>query len=160
MTQQEIAIKMIVSAWHVQNAQVDKLIEKLTDEQWMSDTATGRNSGIYLLGHLTAVNDGLISILGLGEKKHPELESVFLFNKDKSGQTFPSIADLKKYWKEINATLTANMELMSANDWFAKHTKVSEEDFAKEPHRNKLNVLISRTNHQSYHVGQLMYLQS
>ena len=32
---------------------------------------------------------------------------------------------------------------------------VSDEDFAREPHRNKLNVLISQTNHLSYHPGQL-----
>ena len=158
MTQPEISVKMILTAWQAQNAQVDKLIEKLTDEQWMSDTAPGRNSGIYLFGHLTAVNDGMISILGFGEKLHPELETIFLFNKDKSGQTMPSIANLKKYWKEINATLTANIELMSTDDWFARHTKVSEEDFAKEPHRNKLNIIISRTHHQSYHLGQLAYL--
>ena len=158
MTQLEISIKMILAAWQAQNAQVDKLIAKLTDEQWMADTAPGRNSGIYLLGHLTAVNDGMIAILGFGEKLHPELENIFLFNKDKSGQTMPSILNLKKYWKEINATLTAHIELMSTNDWFTRHTKVSEEDFAKEPHRNKLNIIITRTHHQSYHLGQLAYL--
>lgn len=158
MTPQEISIKMILSAWQAQNAQVDKLIEKLTDEQWMNDTASGRNSGIYLLGHLVAVNDGMISILGFGERLHPELETAFLFNKDKSGQPMPSLANLKKYWKEINATLTANMELMAADEWFTRHTKVSEEDFAKEPHRNKLNIIINRTIHQSYHAGQLAFL--
>ena len=158
MTHTEIAVKMALTAWQLQNAQVDKLIEKLTDEQWMSDTAPGRNSGIYLLGHLTAVNDGMISILGFGEKLHPELETIFLFNKDKSGQTMPSLASLKKNWKEINATLNAHIELMSTDDWFTRHTKVSEEDFAKEPHRNKLNIIISRTHHQSYHLGQLAYL--
>lgn len=158
MTPQEISIKMILSAWQAQNAQIDKLIEKLTDEQWMNDTASGRNSGIYLLGHLVAVNDGMISILGFGERLHPELETTFLFNKDKSGQPMPSLANLKKYWKEINATLIANMELMAADEWFTRHTKVSEEDFAKEPHRNKLNIIINRTIHQSYHAGQLAFL--
>lgn len=158
MTPQELSIKMILSAWQAQNAQVDKLIEKLTDEQWMNDTAPNRNSGIYLLGHLVAVNDGMISILGFGERLHPELETAFLFNKDKSGQPMPSLASLKKYWKEINATLTANMELMAADEWFTRHTKVSEEDFVKEPHRNKLNIIINRTIHQSYHAGQLAFL--
>ncbi len=158
MTQQEITIKMILTAWQAQNVQVDKLIEKLTDEQWMSDTAPGRNSGIYLLGHLTAVNDGMISLLGFGEKLHPELEDIFLVNKDKSGQTMPSLSELKKYWKEINAALSSHIESMSSADWLTRHTKVSEEDFAKEPHRNKLNIIISRTNHQSYHLGQLAYL--
>jgi len=35
---------------------------------------------------------------------------------------------------------------------------VSDEDFSKEPHRNKLNVIINRTNHMSYHLGQLILL--
>jgi len=47
---------------------------------------------------------------------------------------------------------------MSVADWMGRHMSVSEEDFAKEPQRNKFNVLIGRTNHQSYHLGQLNLL--
>jgi hypothetical protein len=71
----------------------------------------------------------------------------------------PSVAELRKYWKEVNAKLSAAITTTTSNEWFAKHTAVSAEDFAKEPLRNKLNVLISRTNHQSYHLGQLIYLK-
>jgi len=38
-------------------------------------------------------------------------------------------------------------------DWLARHTAVSEEDFAKDPSRNRFAVLLSRTNHLSYHLG-------
>jgi hypothetical protein len=31
---------------------------------------------------------------------------------------------------------------------------VSDEDFEKEPHRNRFTVLLGRTAHLSYHVGQ------
>jgi hypothetical protein len=48
---------------------------------------------------------------------------------------------------------------MKPQDWLGRHTAVSEEDFQKEKHRNKLNVLISRTNHAGYHLGQLVYLK-
>jgi len=48
---------------------------------------------------------------------------------------------------------------MQPTEWFTRHTSVSEEDFIKEPHRNKLNVLITRATHQSYHLGQLIYLK-
>ena len=47
---------------------------------------------------------------------------------------------------------------MQPEDWFTKHSAISAEDFAKEPHRNKLNILINRTVHQGYHMGQLAYL--
>jgi len=40
-----------------------------------------------------------------------------------------------------------------------KHTSVSEEDFAKEPHRNRLNVLTTRTTHLASHYGQLIFLK-
>jgi hypothetical protein len=49
---------------------------------------------------------------------------------------------------------------MQPAEWFLPHTVVSEEDFLKEPHRNKLNVLITRATHQAYHVGQMAYLKN
>jgi hypothetical protein len=36
-----------------------------------------------------------------------------------------------------------------------RHNAVSEEDYAKDPTRNRLAVLLSRTNHMSYHLGQI-----
>lgn len=157
--QTEIFIKMVVSAWQTHNKKLDDLIDKLTDEQWHAETASGRNSGIYLLGHLTAVNDGLSTILGFGEPLYPQLESIFLFEADKSGKEMPTVSELKSYWHKVNLNLDAYIAKMQPADWFTRHTKVSEEDFAKEPHRNKLNILITRTNHQAYHLGQLAYLK-
>ncbi|MES2332241.1 MAG: DinB family protein [Bacteroidota bacterium] len=157
-SQNELLVKMIITAWQGQNKKLDELIAKLSDEQWNADTAPGRNSGTYLLGHLVAVNDGMIKLLGFGEKTHPELEAPFLANPDKSGQNFASLADLKKYWNEINTKLDESMKALSTDDWFGRHMSISEEDFCKEPHRNKLSILISRTAHQAYHLGQLAYL--
>jgi hypothetical protein len=158
MSQEELMIKMVISSWESQNARVDKLLEKLTDEQLMTETAPGRNTGVYLLGHLLSVNDGMLTLLGFGEKKYPELEAVFLKNPDKSGLEKPSIAEIKKSWKEVNEQLSAHMAKLSPEEWLGRHTAVSEEDFAKEPHRNKLSILISRAIHQGYHLGQLAYI--
>jgi hypothetical protein len=36
-------------------------------------------------------------------------------------------------------------------------TSVSEEDFAKDASRNRFAVLLSRTNHLSYHLGQAVF---
>ncbi len=159
MDRQELFIKMIVAEWQKQNARLDKLFETLSDEQLAADTAPNRNSGTYLVGHLTAVNDGMLPLLGFGEKLHPELENIFLTSPDRSGLNRPSLAELKNYWKEINTTLARHINQVKPDEWFTRHTAVSEEDFAKEPHRNKLNILINRTNHQSYHLGQLAYLK-
>jgi hypothetical protein len=43
---------------------------------------------------------------------------------------------------------------LSASEWLQKHTAVSEEEFAKDPLRNRFAILLSRTNHLAYHLGQ------
>ena len=159
-TNQMIFVKMVLLAWQTQNARVNELVESLSDEQLLQDTAPGRNTGIYLLGHLAAVNDNLFQLLGLGERLHPELDDIFLDSPDESGKTMPQVDELKKYWNEINTKLTEYFNAMQPAEWFTRHTAVSAEDFAKEPHRNKLNVLITRATHQSYHLGQLAYLKN
>lgn len=153
-----IFIKMALSAWDTYNARVNKLIDALSDEQLGTDTAPERNSGTYLLGHLVAVSDGLFPILGFGERFYPQLDKIFVETPDKSGLEMPSLNELKEYWKKVNAKLTDHIIRMPEEEWFTRHTKISEEDFAKEPHRNKLNIIINRTNHTSYHLGQLVYL--
>lgn len=153
-----VFIKMALSAWDTYNERVNKLINSLSDEQLIAETAPGRNSGIYLFGHLIAVSDGLFPILGFGERLYPELDKVFLESPDKSGLAMPSFNELKEYWKKVNAKLTDHILQLPEYEWFNRHNNVSEADFANEPHRNKLNIIINRTNHTSYHLGQLVYL--
>ena len=43
--------------------------------------------------------------------------------------------------------------------WLSRHTSVSVEDFAKEPHRNRLSVLLSRNSHLASHLGQIALTQ-
>ncbi|AXY74526.1 DinB family protein [Paraflavitalea soli] len=156
--EKELFIKMVISNWELQNIRVSKLIAKLSDEQMATPTAPGRNTGIWILGHLIAVNDGMISLLGLGERLFPELEAGFTGEANKPGVATPPLAELKKQWDTLNAKLTEYFSALPAEEWFTRHNSISPEDFAKEPHRNKLNILINRTNHQSYHLGQLIYL--
>lgn len=156
----DLVVKTALSAWDTQNTRVNKLIETLSEEKMLSEIAPGKNRGIYLLGHLAAVNDNLIPLLGFGEKLYPQLGPVFLSNPDKSGLSSPSLDELKQYWNRINATLLEHFSKMKSEDWFERHTSISAEDFVKEPHRNKLSVILNRTTHQSYHLGQLILLQS
>ena len=158
-TEKEVFIKMVVGAWETQNSRVNKLIETLSDEQLMSETAPGRNRGIYLVGHLAAVTDGMFPILGWGERLYPQLEAIFVTEPDKTVSKIPSLAEVEKCWDSVNARITEHINKTDPDEWFTKHSVVSAEDFAKEPHRNKLNILVSRTNHHSYHLGQLAYLE-
>lgn len=154
----ELFIKIAISNWEIQNSRLNKLLAKLTDDQLLTQTAPGRNSGLYILGHLTAVNDGMFTLLELGERLYPELEPVFIKNPDNSGIEKPSVTQVREYWNAMSTLLKQKMDVMQPQDWFTKHSAISAEDFEKEPHRNKLNILINRTNHQSYHLGQLVYL--
>ena len=155
--EKELFVKMVIDAWDAQNSKVDQLLEELSDKQLKAENAPGKNTGVYLIGHLTAVSDGLLPILGISERLYPQLEEVFLKNPEKSDLEKPSIADLKNFWRNVNLKIKGYFNEMKAEDWFGKHVAVS--DFAKEPHRNKLNVLLSRTTHQSYHLGQLINLK-
>ena len=153
-----VFIKMAISAWDGYNARVSKLLETLSDEEFLAETAPGRNTGIYLVGHLVAVSDALLPILGFGERLYPELDNIFVNSPDKSGHDMPSINELKDYWGKVNAKLSNHIGQMQEDDWFTRHNNVSESDFMKEPHRNKLNIILNRTSHTSYHLGQLVYL--
>jgi hypothetical protein len=150
---------MALDAWNTYIKRTDDLFNELSDEQLMNEVAPGRNRGIYLLGHLAAVHDRIPGILGLGEAQFPQLWNPFVEQPDKTVKELPSIKDLKSYWKEVNDNLSEKIKKLTADQWFEKHTAVSAEDFVKEPHRNKLNIMINRTNHLASHYGQLVFLK-
>ena len=157
----QLFVKMVLDAWYSKVKDADTLFDKLSDEQLQKEVAPNRNRGIYLLGHLVAVHDNMRVLLGLGDKLYPQLLDAFVTQPDdKTKQFNESAAELRKYWKNINSVLDTHFKNTSADEWFQKHTSVSAEDFKKEPHRNKLNVLISRTNHLTNHTGQLVFLKS
>jgi hypothetical protein len=157
--QLNLLVKMAISAWDSQNKYLEKLINSLSDEQLQKEIAPGRNTGIYLLGHLIAVSDALLPLLGFSDRLYPELEEVFIKSPDKSGLPMPSIAELKEKLQTVNAKLTTVFETTSVDEWLERHTAVSAEDFANEPHRNKLNVILNRTGHMANHIGQMLLLK-
>lgn len=152
-------VRTIIKAWEIQVGRMNDFFDNTSDEDLMRDVAPGRNSGVYLLGHLTAVNDGIMPLLGLGQKLYPQLEKVFISSPDKSGLAFPPIKELRQYWTDVNEELMEHFIRLEPAEWLGKHVAVSAEDFAKEPHRNRLNVVISRTTHMHYHLGQLIFLK-
>ncbi len=104
----EISVKMAIDAWKSQNEKIDKFLAEISDDELKSEIAPGKNSGVYLVGHLAAVNDNLFQILGLGESLYPELLEIFLKNPDSEEAKNFSIDDLKKYWSEINNRFPKN----------------------------------------------------
>lgn len=146
-------------SWFSVVKQANKLLDQLNDEALLKPIAPGKNSGYYLLGHLTSVSDFMQPLLGIGDAKFPELKPHFIRTPDNHEERAFSILELKDKWQGITAILEEQFNALTEDEWMQKHTMISEEDFAKEPHRNRLNVLMSRTNHMSYHLGQLVLLK-
>lgn len=159
MSNQPLFVKMALLNWEGQLKRVTNLFNGLTEEQLLQEIAPGRNTGVYLMGHLIAVHDGILPLFGLGERLHPELDEIFISSPDKSGKMMPAFSQLKEYWTEVHQHLGGKLASLSEEQWFQRHNSVSEEDFQKEPHRNKLNVLLGRTTHIAYHLGQVILLK-
>jgi uncharacterized damage-inducible protein DinB len=148
-------VQVGINSWRLVLERVNKRLSNLADDQLLNEVAPGRNRIIYLLGHLTAIHDAMFPILGLGERLHPELDAIFVSSPDKAGARLPAAGELRQYWNEVNSKLLLRFAGLSADEWLLRHNAVSEEDYAKDPARNRLAVLLSRTNHMSYHLGQI-----
>jgi|SRR5271163_1469557 len=143
-----------LKVWKAQIERADKLFGNLSSEHVLREIAPGRNRLLYLWGHLTATHDAMFPLLELGERLHPEFDVAFISTPDKSRAEIPSHEEIRRAWNDVNDELWKGFEKMSASDWLARHSAVSEEDFAKDPSRNRFAILLSRTNHLSYHLGQ------
>jgi hypothetical protein len=143
-----------LKAWKTQLERADKLFGSLSSDDVLREIAPGKNRLLYLWGHLTAIHDAMLPLLGIGERLYPEFDVAFVFNPDKSQTAIPSHEQVRQAWKTVNGELSKGLEKMSWPDWLQRHAAVSEEDFAKDASRNRFAILLSRTNHLSYHVGQ------
>ncbi|HNP33717.1 MAG TPA: DinB family protein [Flavobacterium sp.] len=150
---------MILDRWHGSIKNCDTILNSISDEQLLKEIAPGKNRGIYLLGHLIAVHDDMLRLMDMGEKLYPELYEPFLNAADKTTDNLPTAATLRNYWAKQNEALQQKFDSLKTEQWFERHTAVSAEDFVKEPHRNKLNIVITRTSHLQYHTGQLALLK-
>jgi len=159
MNSNELFLKMVFDRWNASIKNCDALLNSFTDEQLQKEIAPGKNRGIYILGHLIAVHDDMLVLLDMGDKLYPGLHEPFLKSADKAIMQIPSATELRACWSTQCEVLKQKFDSLQPGEWFEKHTAVSAEDFIKEPHRNKLNIIITRTTHLAYHTGQLVLLK-
>ncbi|MBS1771410.1 MAG: DinB family protein [Bacteroidetes bacterium] len=160
MEQNEVMVKMVLDRWNALNKNFDDTLNALSDADLQREIAPGRNRGIYLLGHMVAVHDDMLRLLDFGNKQYPDLYKPFVESADKAVADLPSAKELRKQWAEINVYLSSKINALTPAQWFEKHTAVNAEDFAKEPHRNKLNIMVTRCTHLAYHHGQIILLEA
>jgi hypothetical protein len=158
MEQSKILVDMALKAWNQQISRAEKFFDAQSDDDLAKEVAPGKNRIGYLYGHLTASNDTMNTLFGFGPRIYPSFDDIFSRNPDKA-LPHPPASDIRKAWKETHDALNKNFQNLSVDAWLDKHTAMTAEDLAKEPTRNKLSVLISRTNHVAYHLGQLVLVK-
>lgn len=154
MTNEQRLIDGALRAWKLNEERVDKFFRTLSEDELQQEIMPGRNRLIYLWGHIVAVNDALFPLLGLGPKRYPDLDTMFLKNPDRTVPEIYSGREVARAADEINRGLWTAFTQWTTEEWLQKHTTVSAEDFAREPHRNRFTVVVSRTTHKAYHLGQ------
>lgn len=160
MTPEQQLVDAALRAWTFNIDRVEKAFSTLSDEQLEVRVAPGRNRLIYLLGHLAAVHDRMLPLLGIGERRHPELDKPFLEEADSGGASPVAASVLKGILVDTDRALGSAFSAWTPAEWLSKHTAVSDEDFAKEPHRNRISVLLSRNSHLAFHHGQIVLTEA
>ena len=154
MTNEQRLIDGALRAWKFNVDRIDTFFRGLSEEQLETEITPSRNRLVYVWGHIAAVNDGLFPLLGLGDKRHPELDAMFLANPDRAIPRIHSGPELAQIHEDINQALGEALTKWTVEEWLDRHTNVSPEDFAREPHRNRFSVLLSRNTHMAFHYGQ------
>src|SRR2546425_4623548 len=90
MGNEGIYVALGLKVWKAQIERADKLFGSLSSEEVLREIAPGRNRLLYLWGHLTAIHDAMLPLLGLRERLHPEFDVAFVSNPDKSQAAIPS----------------------------------------------------------------------
>jgi DinB superfamily len=156
MTQEQLIAATALASWKQVVERLDKTIAPLSDEALQKEVSPGRNRIYYLVGHLAAANDRMFPMFFVGNRLHPELDEAFLTEPDRKVPDFIAPAALKQALKDVNNKLTEAFEKLQPEEWLQRHNAVSPEEFATQPLRNRLAVLLSRTNHVSFHLGQII----
>src|SRR5258708_28385266 len=117
MTTEQLTVRIILASWKNTMGRANKVFSELTERQFLQEVAPGRNRILYLLGHLTAVHDGLHTILGLGERLHPELDATFVSKPDKEIETLPSILEFTKYLNAVSSSPVEKVWRLFPEEW-------------------------------------------
>ena len=155
MTLEERMVDTVLRSWGQVMGQVDGTVASFSDEDFEKQVAPGRNRVRYLVGHLAVVSDMMLPMLRLGERKLAGWDQEFLKNPDGAVAAGPTVAEIRAGWAEASARLLEALRALTPEEWMERHSALSEEEFVKEPHRNRLALVLSRLTHAAMHEGQL-----
>lgn len=152
MTNDEILIHSALSVWRLYDTRIIRAFHPLSEAELQKEVAPGRNRLLYLWGHLTAVSDSLFPLLTIGPKLYPDLESMFLSNPDGAVSNYYTGAQVKEASAQIHQALWHAFNRWTVREWLAPHAAAKH--LNGDPTRNRFSVMVNRTAHMAYHLGQ------
>ncbi len=84
MIAEQLMVQSAIGNWTRTIQRVSSTFKVLPEAKFYETVAPGRNRLIFLLGHLTASNDGMLPLLGFGPRLYPAFEETFLHRPDRS----------------------------------------------------------------------------
>jgi DinB superfamily len=145
--------------WHSNMDRVGRFFRSLSDDDLQKEIAPGKNRLIYIWGHLSATNDRMIPLLGFGERRYPELDLIFISQPDRAVPHNFAGEAIGDMWGQLGDLLWSEFAKLTPAEWLDRHQAVSPEDFEREPHRNRYAILLGRTTHLAYHLGQAILVK-
>jgi len=129
---------------------INMFMDKLDDNDWKEDIISGRNHGVWLLGHMIASDDDLSLFINKEPMLFPEYQNLFAQGSTcLSLDNYPSLDTLKHRWK---AVCEKNHKIYSElRDENLDEEHHGDEEFVK----TKEDVISHWLIHQQYHSGQL-----
>lgn len=148
-------LQICLLQWDALNKRMLKTIDSISEENFNNPIVEGGNSPSWIMGHLVEADDALLELLGIGKRLFPDLTKIYHHERGTNQTGHLTKQEIVQRFKSVFEALDKAFKSWSEADWLMRHTAVSEEDFKKEPHRNRLNVMLSRVSHKASHLGQI-----
>jgi uncharacterized damage-inducible protein DinB len=149
------ALDICLLQWDIFNRSMRKVLDTISDENFHKPIVNNGNSPSWLLGHLADTDDALLELFGIRKRMFPNLAKIYHHERGTNQSGHLTKEELSNQWNDIVGELDMAIKSYRENEWLSRHMAVSEEDFKREPHRNKLNVMLSRVIHKASHLGQI-----
>jgi DinB family protein len=150
--QARLFTRIAVNTWKATVGRFDDVVAGSSDEDLEREVTPGKSRLAYLIGHLTALHDRLLPVLGLGERRHAELDAEFAEERDDHRAIPLSPRHLRQLWNDVNAALVTGMERLTPEQWLEPPASGAAPSVAAP---NRLSVLLAWTAHVSLHATQL-----
>ena len=130
-------------------------LTRLSDDDLKLSIASGKNHGVWILGHLIVSDDDLSLYLGKGPMLYPEYSDIFGQGSIlKHVSEYPAAGILREHWREVTGKNKKIYSELRDEELTEPHAMIKgkiEDDFFK----TKENCIIMWQLHQMYHTGQL-----